>query len=327
MLLTILVGRWALSGTSADGTQPSPRFSPNEIISVGLLPTCVALNRAGSRAYVTNEAWRRLSVVNTTASPPTTVATIVVGEGPFGLAVSPDDSFVYVANNGDDTVSVVDTATEVVIATRSLEGRPRDVAFTRDGSKAYVTARGGLIAAFDTTTHDIVDTFELGGQPFGIKLSPDGKRAYVAQREAGIVAVLDVTAPRPAVVATIPVGRYPQFMAISPEGENIYVTNLLSDSVSIVDTQAFSAVTIAVGDGPESCALSPDGKWLYVANQSSDSITVIDTSAKTVTATIRAPVPEPRGIAIADTPRSHSLGGFTIVGVGASSKMFTAMGR
>jgi YVTN family beta-propeller protein len=103
----------------------------------------------------------------------------------------------------------------------------------------------------------------------------------------------------------------------------LYVTNLLSDSVSAVELSTGSAKTIPVGDGPESCALSPDGAWLYVTNQKSDSITIVNARANTVAATVPAPVSEPRGIAIA----GDAQGGFLIVGVGASSKAFTALGR
>jgi YVTN family beta-propeller protein len=40
---------------------------------------------------------------------------IAVGSGPFGVAVTPDGSKVYVANEGSGTVSVIATATNTVI--------------------------------------------------------------------------------------------------------------------------------------------------------------------------------------------------------------------
>ena len=47
----------------------------------------------------------------------TVTATITVGTQPWGLAVTPDGSKVYVANFEDDTASVIDTATNAVTAT------------------------------------------------------------------------------------------------------------------------------------------------------------------------------------------------------------------
>jgi len=46
-----------------------------------------------------------MSVINTTNN--TVVGTILVGTDPFGVAVNPSDSRVYVTNIGNNTVSVI----------------------------------------------------------------------------------------------------------------------------------------------------------------------------------------------------------------------------
>jgi YVTN family beta-propeller protein len=43
--------------------------------------------------------------------------TIPVGISPYGIAVHPKGTFVYIVNFGGNTVSVLDTATDTVIAT------------------------------------------------------------------------------------------------------------------------------------------------------------------------------------------------------------------
>src|SRR5262249_15833411 len=60
-------------------------------------------------AYITNlgvppDFFGTVSVIDTTSN--TVAATIPVGSAPFGVAVSPDGSTVYVANEFDNTVSV-----------------------------------------------------------------------------------------------------------------------------------------------------------------------------------------------------------------------------
>ena len=45
------------------------------------------------------------------------VATVPVGSDLIGVAVTPDGAFVYVTNTGSDTVSVIATATNTVVAT------------------------------------------------------------------------------------------------------------------------------------------------------------------------------------------------------------------
>ena len=45
------------------------------------------------------------------------MATVPVGHYPQGVAVTRDGSRVYVANTNDNTMSVIDTATNLVVAT------------------------------------------------------------------------------------------------------------------------------------------------------------------------------------------------------------------
>jgi YVTN family beta-propeller protein len=54
-----------------------------------------------------------VSVIDTATD--TVVATIPVGGAPWGVAVTPDGSTVYVADNSDVTVSVIATATNTVV--------------------------------------------------------------------------------------------------------------------------------------------------------------------------------------------------------------------
>jgi YVTN family beta-propeller protein len=66
--------------------------------------------------------------------------TIDVGTEPFGCALTPDGKRLYVANQSSDTVSVIDTGTDVVVRTIEQVGpKPHALAITADGKKIYVT--------------------------------------------------------------------------------------------------------------------------------------------------------------------------------------------
>jgi len=51
-------------------------------------------------------------------------ATISVGNGPVGLAFTPDGSRAYVANQFDNTVSAIATASDTVVATIGVGTSP-----------------------------------------------------------------------------------------------------------------------------------------------------------------------------------------------------------
>ena len=53
----------------------------------------------------------------------------------MGVAVTPNGSKVYVANNGDDTVSVISTATDTVTTIIPVGVEPTGLAVTPDGNK------------------------------------------------------------------------------------------------------------------------------------------------------------------------------------------------
>lgn len=75
------------------------------------------------------------------AATNTVATTIPVGRYPFGVAVSPDGSKVYVTNGGSATVSVIATASNAVTATVPVGSAP--VAF---GSFALSDQRQNLPA-------------------------------------------------------------------------------------------------------------------------------------------------------------------------------------
>jgi YVTN family beta-propeller protein len=114
------------------------------------VPQLVAGRRGGA------VRWRRAAVVIMAAALPVTViaaaappasaaggytvtATIAVGHIPSGVAVDPTTGNVYVTNEGDDTVSAIDEATDTVTATIAVGGEPIAVAVDPTTHTAYVT--------------------------------------------------------------------------------------------------------------------------------------------------------------------------------------------
>ena len=65
-----------------------------------------------------------------------------VGNNPWGVAVTPDGTKVYVANSGsDNTVSVIDTATNTVTATVTVGITPMGIASHSGWNKGICSKR------------------------------------------------------------------------------------------------------------------------------------------------------------------------------------------
>ena len=55
--------------------------------------------------FVANSGGNSVSVIDTNTN--TVIDTIPLGEGPYGIAYDPDNHRMYIANNRDGTVSVI----------------------------------------------------------------------------------------------------------------------------------------------------------------------------------------------------------------------------
>ena len=113
----------------------------------------------------------------------------------------------------------------------------------------------------------------------------------MANRDSDDIAVIDTKSRN--ISHRIKVGKHPFGLAISQNGSQLYVVNVVSNSLTIIDTNDLSSFTIKVGEHPYCVSPSKDGKWLYVTNTQDDSVSVINLATKKVIAEIKVgQVPE-----------------------------------
>src|SRR3990172_2459907 len=88
--------------------------------------------------------------------------------------------FAYITNSNSNNVSVIDTATNTVVATVVAGSGPNGVAVNPAGTRTYVT-NGSVnnVSVIDTATNTVVATVAVGSQPNGVAVNPAGTRAYV----------------------------------------------------------------------------------------------------------------------------------------------------
>src|SRR5258707_9235181 len=99
-----------------------------------------------------------------------------------GFSTAPAQPRAYVANQGDNNVSVVNTATNTVVAIVPVGNAPTGVAITSNGASVYVTNnRDNTVSVIDTATNTVIATVPVGSSPsFGVAITPNGARAYAA---------------------------------------------------------------------------------------------------------------------------------------------------
>ena len=112
----------------------------------------------------------------------------------LALTAGPASAYmVYVSNEKDNTITVVDSATMQVVKTVNVGQRPRGITISHDGKFIYLCASDDdTIEIIDTATLEIVGTLPSGPDPELFVLSPDGKTLYVANEDDNLVTVIDV---------------------------------------------------------------------------------------------------------------------------------------
>ncbi|CAN5506865.1 hypothetical protein BH09ACT8_BH09ACT8_16510 [soil metagenome] len=296
------------------------RMTVSQQINVGDTNT-VALNKSGTRAYVTNLDDGTLAVINTVTNVKVGSA-IDLGLIPQALTLSSDGSRVYVVGVDPNTlhgrIAVINTNTNSVVGNPiSIGDYPSGIAISPDGSRLYVTDAGaGTVSVIDTATGTATGSpITVGGSPLGVAVSPDGTRAYITNAKDNTVAVLDL-ATGTALGSPIAVGGLPFGIVVSADGTRTYVANVSGRSVSVIDnaTNAVVGDAIALNSPPMAIAVSADGAFLYAAGDDG-TLSVISLATGAVVGTPIAAGTDPQGLAVTSAGTHIYLAGAGGLGV------------
>lgn len=286
-------------------------------------------------------------------APNTLVATIPVGVTPAGLAITPDNSFCYVANDnnygltGSDSVSVIDLSTNLVNTTivDPSFNEPYTVTISADGTKAYVTnSNSTTVTIIDITTNTVEGIIGGFDGPSGFAITPDGATAYV-NNYGGPEGVMSGNGTTVRVVdletnviigAPITVGTAPAGLAVTPNGSYVYVINYIdgnpsTGTISIIRTSDNTVVgTIPGFSGPFQIVISPDGLFAYVTNFGSNNfypygttVSAVDLSDNSIVATINVGI-QPSGLAISPDGRFVYVTNYNTLYAGSNFTNLTA---
>jgi YVTN family beta-propeller protein len=175
---------------------------------------------------------------------------------PAGLAISPDDRFLYVAENLADSLAVIDLESGAVVQRVAAGRYPYGVVVAPDG-RVCVSAWGGYeVRAFQPRDGRLEPsaTIQVGRHPSALLLNSSGTRLFVASASTDRVAVVDLTKAQ-------------------------------------VITQLFDTVPGGTGEGstPNALALSPDRRRLLIAEADNNAVAVFELSGESAGISSAAP--------------------------------------
>ena len=217
-----------------------------------------------------------------------------------GLAISRDGKKLVVANNYNDSISVIDTASNTVLyehdlrpyavgneGTDGVAGGTYPFAVVMKGNGiAYVSAnRDREVDVMDVSSNseaNLIARIKLDGNPLGMTLNDAQSKLYVAQDNADQVAVIDTDTNE--VIDKIDTrgaalfrglgkphytGASPFAVTISPNGKTLYAVNDNANSVAVIPLRGehpHVAGLIPTAYAPKDITFSHDGKEMYIIN-------------------------------------------------------------
>lgn len=226
-------------------------------------------------------AWALLSgsilVVNIASG--SVVQTIQTGNGPHGMAFTPDGLYVLVVNSNDNTVSVISTAKMQSVKTIGTDLGPTGIAITSDG-KWVLTPNMG------STTVSLIDLVQMKSmQNIQVPFWPR-RIALAANGAVGVVTTVYPDSPGFSVIdiqkrtsqnfnpGTSNMGG----VAITPDSRFAFISYDFN-KLAVYDIQKQAIInTITTGNSSgyiDNVAVTPDGRFVLVLNDSDGTVSVI----------------------------------------------------
>ncbi len=209
-------------------------------------------------------------------------------EGEVAFAESND--FVYVANQGDASVSIIDTRANVVARRIDLTklgfsktAKPHHIAVEADGSHWYVSLIGENRVLKLDRQNRVVGKVEIE-VPGLLVLDEQSDRLYVGRSMSA------VNAPSSVAIVGLSTGEVeeidvffprPHALAVAPAGDFVYTASLSENTIAAINAETFEAELVRLGGNPEvlvQFAVSPDSLVMIAGGQLSGDIHFFDIS-------------------------------------------------
>jgi PQQ-dependent catabolism-associated beta-propeller protein len=206
------------------------------------------------------------------------------GPDPELLDVDPAGERLYIANEDDGLVTVLERANGKFIAEIQIGVEPEGMAVAPDNSVVVATSESTSMAHFlDTKTLKVTANVLVDTRPRVAEYTPDGKEVWVTAEVGGTVAVIDgagrkikqkigfdIPGVRPELIQ-------PMGVKFTSDGKRAFVALGRANRVAVIDTATYKVTDyILVGQRPWHLDFNADGTKIITANGLSNDVTIVD---------------------------------------------------
>ena len=220
-------------------------------------------------------------------------ATITVGNAPSAIVYDSIDRRVFVANNGSNSVSVINPESNTVSATVTITNPPVAAVWNPTNNRVYVAcapmASPGTVAVIDAAYAQLLDEIGVGTEPVALAWHPGYNKLYCLNRADNSLTVIDCSNNQ--VITQIDlIDQIPNELTYNPANGFIYVANGAyhqNSKVRVIDCSADTILTtVTVQQSAWSFAVNLTSNRVFIANRLSNSVSVVNGATNTLIATI-----------------------------------------
>lgn len=264
------------SGGSISFINATTNQVTNTLSIAGSEPMYVVYVASKDKLYVGDRAGKKVHIVN----PQSQVVenSINVGNGVFHMWADGLGKQLWVNNDIDNTISVIDLNTNMVIQTISVGIKPHDVFISKDATKAFVSvidsnpANPDKIYSYSTTTYLKTGEVSVGKDPHLFHLS-NSNRLIVPCQSGNIYTInssdLSVVFNNAFVGAH---GIYP-----SPDQNNVFATNISGGQIYSINAStgvSNGAALASLSATPHNIVVNDAGNKMFVTHSGGTATTV-----------------------------------------------------
>ena len=187
---------------------------------------------------------------------------------------------IYITNEKDDTLSVIDVDSLKVVKTIPVGERPRGITLSVDKKYIFICASDSdTVQVMEAKTGKILHSLPSGADPEQFALHPDNRLLFIANEDDAITTVVDTETKR--VVAQIDVGVEPEGMAVSPDGTIAITTSETTNFVHWINVKEMTLEHNSLVDQrPRHAEFTKDGKRLWVSAEIGGTVSVFNVEDK-----------------------------------------------
>jgi YVTN family beta-propeller protein len=263
----------------------------------------LSVDPAAHRLFVSHG--NRIVVIDTRQD--TIAGEITDTPGVHGLTLASDLGRGFVANGGDNTVSIVDLVTLKTIKKVATGADPDTIAYDPAHHVVYAFAKAGKTAtAFDAKSGAIVAEFPLGGTPQATVVDARHGRVFVNLQDKNAVAVIDTASKTLTSTWSIEPGQNQSGLAIDLEHQRLFIGCRNKLMVMVDATNGKVLAQVPIGAGTDSSWYDP-GTKLAFSSTGEGTVTVAREDSPNTLTTVQTLATKPFARTMTVDPRTHRI--------------------